>query len=60
MTGARHRAIQEEPYGTGDKCPNRHAPNSHVRSLDLHPAWDTIIKVNINMQMTSVQMKIKH
>ena len=29
-------------------------------SVDLHPASDAIVKVNINMQMTSVQMKINH
>ena len=32
----------------------------HQPLLILHPASDAIVKVKINMQMTSVQMKINH
>ena len=34
--------------------------HSASASIDLHPASDAIVKVKINMQMTSVQMKINH
>ena len=34
--------------------------HSASASVDLHPASGAIVKVKINMQMTSVQMKINH
>ena len=34
--------------------------HSASASIDLHPASDAIVKVKINMHMTSVQMKINH
>ena len=43
------------PHYGSPQCGNSASP-----SLDLHPAWDAIVKVKINMQMTSVQMNINH
>ena len=40
--------------------PQSQCGHSASAFVDLHPASDAIVKVKINMQMTSVQMKINH